>query len=68
MKVIDWKPIKGFEGIYEVSDNGKVRSLDKEVNVSNQYGAKAKRTIKGRMLKQTFNGMYKRFWKLYEEL
>ena len=30
MKVIDWKPIKGFEGIYEVSDNGKVRSLDKE--------------------------------------
>ena len=58
MKIIEWKPIKGFDGIYEVSNNGKVRSLDKEVNVSNQYGAKAKRIIKGRMLKQIFNGMY----------
>jgi len=58
MKVIKWKPIKDFEGIYEVSNDGRVRSLDKKVNVSNQYGAKAKRIIKGRELKQIFNGMY----------
>ena len=28
MKVIDWKPIKGFENLYEVSNTGEVRSLD----------------------------------------
>lgn len=58
MKIIEWKPIKDYEGIYEVSNDGKVRSLNKEVNVSNQYGAKAKRIIKGKMLKKVFNGMY----------
>ena len=58
MKVIEWKQIKGFEGIYEVSNDGRVRSLDKKVNVSNQYGAKAKRIIKGRELKQTFNCIF----------
>lgn len=26
-----WKPITGFEGLYEVSDRGKVRSLDRVV-------------------------------------
>jgi hypothetical protein len=25
---IEWKPIKGYEGLYEVSNNGKVRSCD----------------------------------------
>lgn len=30
MKVIEWKPIKGFEGLYEVSNTGMVRSLDHE--------------------------------------
>lgn len=25
-----WKPISGFEGIYEVSDSGRVRSLDRK--------------------------------------
>lgn len=28
MKVIEWKPIKGFDGYYEVSNTGEVRSLD----------------------------------------
>ena len=26
-----WKPVVGYEGLYEVSDHGRVRSLDKEV-------------------------------------
>lgn len=26
-----WKPVKGFEGLYEVSNLGQVRSLDREV-------------------------------------
>lgn len=30
--VVLWKPIKGYEGLYEVSNTGKVRSLKKIVN------------------------------------
>ena len=26
-----WKPVPGYEGLYEVSDQGRVRSLDKEI-------------------------------------
>ena len=26
-----WKDVKGYEGFYQVSNTGKVRSLDKEV-------------------------------------
>lgn len=29
-----WKPVKGYEGIYEVSDHGRVRSVDRTVNYS----------------------------------
>lgn len=29
-----WKPVLGFEGLYEVSDLGRVRSLDREVRHS----------------------------------
>jgi hypothetical protein len=28
MKIIDWKPIKGFEDLYEIYNTGEVRSLD----------------------------------------
>jgi len=31
MKGETWRPVPGFEGIYEVSDHGRVRSLDKVV-------------------------------------
>lgn len=30
-----WKPIKGFEGYYEVSTNGRVRSVDRIIHYSN---------------------------------
>ena len=29
-----WKPVKGYEGIYEVSDHGRVRSLDRTITYS----------------------------------
>ena len=38
-----WKPIKGFEGLYEVSNFGRVKSLPKITN--NQYG-KEERILK----------------------
>ena len=30
-----WKPVKGYGGLYEVSDLGNVRSLDRVVETSN---------------------------------
>lgn len=41
-----WKPIAGFEGCYEVSSLGKIRSIDRYVNSKN--GAKALK--KGRFM------------------
>ena len=32
-----WKPIKGYEGLYEVSNLGNVRSVDRHVMLGNQY-------------------------------
>lgn len=32
-----WKPVKGFEGLYEVSNLGNVRSLDRYVMCGNKY-------------------------------
>lgn len=42
-----WKPVPNFEGLYEVSNKGKIRSLDREVvsSTGQRY------TIKGKVLK-----------------
>ena len=50
-----WKDIPGFEGRYQVSNLGRIKSLD--------YKARAKngnftRPVKGRILKQGWNGFY----------
>ena len=51
-----WKPVKGYEGIYEVSNIGNVRSLDRSVI---KYNALTKRDnilhIKGQIMKPTIN-------------
>lgn len=45
-----WKPIKDYEGLYEVSNFGVVRSLDRTVIV-NRLGKKVERRIRGTNLK-----------------
>lgn len=40
-----WKPVAGYEGIYEVSDCGRVRSLDRVIET-----ARCSRRIRGRVL------------------
>lgn len=48
-----WKPIEGYEGIYEVSSLGRVRSLDRIVPaLSNRTGTIIDYHRKGRILKQ----------------
>lgn len=44
-----WKPVKDYEGLYEVSNHGNVRSLDRVVPTV--YGAT--RTVKGKILTQS---------------
>ena len=46
-----WKDIKDYKGIYQVSNLGRVRSLDKLCNGSNQYGDKFTLIKKGKILK-----------------
>lgn len=43
-----WAPIEGFEGLYEVSDHGRVRSLDR---LQPQRGKRRARLMKGYTLK-----------------
>lgn len=45
-----WLPIKGYEGLYEVSNTGKVRSLDRMVRNSSGNGTKLS---PGKILKQS---------------
>lgn len=33
-----WKPVKGYEGLYEVSNLGRVRSLDRTITKAGRYG------------------------------
>ena len=49
-----WRAIRGFEGRYEVSDQGRVRSLDRIVEVF-RYGKIHAKKYRGRVLKQVPN-------------
>lgn len=46
---MQWKDIKGYEGYYQVSDTGLVRSLDRYVTSSNGVT----RLLRGNVMKQT---------------
>ncbi len=47
----EWRDIEGYEGLYQVSNKGRVKSLDRYVN--NHWGKQ--QLIKGKMLKQYIN-------------
>lgn len=48
---MQWLPVKGYEKLYEVSNTGEVRSVDRVLSVTNQK----ERLFKGRVLLQTMN-------------
>ena len=50
-----WKGVPGYEGYYQVSDLGRVRSLDRVIT----YKRGARRLLKGKMLNPTMNNGYK---------
>ena len=47
-----WKPIPGYEGLYEVSDHGRVRSLDRRYIRADGIATRRR----GRILKPVING------------
>lgn len=49
-----WKPIKGYEGLYEVSNLGRVKSLERKVKAKNKYGT-VDRTVTEKILKYSIN-------------
>ena len=49
-----WRPVPGFEGFYEVSDHGRVRSLDRTVL---EKSGKEKR-LRGRMMTASKRDIY----------
>lgn len=46
-----WRPIEGYEGLYEVSNLGRVRSIDREITNVSKYGKHYTQVLKGRLLK-----------------
>jgi len=44
-----WRSVVGFEGHYEVSDLGRVRSVDRQQVISNRWGGSHVRRLKGRI-------------------
>lgn len=45
-----WKPVVGFEGLYEVSDRGRVRSVDRAITQQSRWGGVFTRRYPGRVL------------------
>jgi hypothetical protein len=52
----EWKDIKGYEGYYQISNKGNVRSLDRILNQRFKHGRYEDRRIKGKLLATTDNG------------
>lgn len=51
-----WKPVAGYEGLYEVSDHGRVRRLPRFQSVRNKWGGLSHRLLAGHILHPTPSG------------
>lgn len=51
----EWRAAPGFEGLYEVSSEGQVRSLPREVSSTNRWGVTGVRKYQGKTLRPTPN-------------
>lgn len=57
-----WKPVEGYEGLYEVSDMGRVRSLDRTTPwFQPRYDKWTTRFVPGRMLNPKKHGVLKHY-------
>ena len=51
-----WKPVVGYEGCYEVSNLGRVRSLSRTASIRCRWGGITERYVQGRVLRAHTNG------------
>lgn len=51
----EWRPVVGYEGYYEVSDQGRVRSLGRVMRYGNQKYPNRQRFVRGRFMTRTPN-------------
>ena len=51
-----WKDISGYDGYYQVSSLGNIRSVDREIEQLSRYGHTVVRSLKGRAVTPTDNG------------
>lgn len=51
-----WKPVVGYEGFYEVSNLGNVKSVDRIEQITMRDGSVRARKKRGKVLKQCFDG------------
>lgn len=54
-QIEEWRAVTGYEGFYEVSSHGRVRSLDREIARQNRWGGMTVRLDRGRMLAPKIN-------------
>jgi hypothetical protein len=51
-----WKPVNDYEGLYEVSNLGRIRSLDRVEIIATRWGSTTERFHKGKILKPQLDG------------
>ncbi|MGX5581961.1 NUMOD4 domain-containing protein [Bacillus cereus] len=52
-----WKPVKGYEGLYKVSNQGRVKSLDRKVKAVKR-GKEYEITVKGKLFSMPESAKY----------
>lgn len=55
LRLEEWRPVPGYEGFYEVSSLGRVRSLDRSHPCINRWGFPSIRNCRGRVLTPCVN-------------
>jgi hypothetical protein len=53
-----WHPIKGYEGFYEISTKGRVRSLDRVIAQKNRWGSEMTYLVPSQEIKPKLYGLY----------
>jgi hypothetical protein len=59
-----WLPVVDWEGLYKVSDHGRVRSIDRIITQISCQGRPCQRLLSGRILKQAHTGS-RGYWSVH---
>ena len=54
--MIEWKPVKDYKGIYEVSSDGQIKSLERRIYYTLPSGKESSRLCRERILKPSNGG------------